>query len=149
MNIHVVRTDGSWYSRPDITLVRDADRFCLPDDCTGALAARCRCIRIDKAGKAIAPRFARRYFSTWAPGICFYGVLADGTVTPYLDRATWVDRDFQSLDSLGDVEFAHFIDGLERVSRHVSLRIGDLLLFELTTPAPIGRGETIDQITIV
>ena len=149
MNLHVVRTDGSWYARPDITLVRDADRFCLPDDCTGARAARCRCIRIDKAGKAIEPRFARRYFSTWAPGICFYGVLADGEVTPYLDRATWVSRDFQSLDSLGDVEFAHFIDGLECVSRHVSLRIGDLLLFELTTPAPMKRGETIDQITIV
>jgi hypothetical protein len=149
MNLHVVRTDGSWYSRPDITLVRDADRFCLPDDCTGALAARCRCIRIDKAGKAIAPRFSRRYFSSWAPGICFYGVLASGEVTPFLDRATWVSRDFQPVDTLGDVAFVPIIEGLERVSRHVSLRIGDLLLFELTAPAPMKRGETIDQITIV
>ena len=66
MNIHVVRPDGSWYSRPDITLVRDADRFCLPDDCTGALAARCHCVRIEKAGKAIAPRFADRYLDSWA-----------------------------------------------------------------------------------
>lgn len=149
MNLHVVRTDGSWYARPDITLVRDADRFCLPDDCTGALAARCRCVRIDKAGKAVAPRFARRYFSQWAPGICFYGVLEDGSATPFLDRATWVARDFQPVEELGDVAFVPIIEGLERVSRHVSLRIGDLLLFELTTPAPIERGETIDQITIV
>lgn len=149
MNIHVVRTDGSWYARPDITLVRDADRFCLPDDCTGALACRCRCIRIDKAGKAVAPRFARRYFSQWAPGICFYGVLEDGSATPFLDRATWVAQDFQPVEALGDVAFVPIIEGLERVSRHVSLRIGDLLLFELTTPAPMERGETIDQITIV
>ena len=149
MNIHVVRTDGSWYARPDITLVRDADRFCLPDDCISALACRCRCIRIDKAGKAIAPRFARRYFSSWAPGICFYGILADGAVTPYLDRATWVDRDFQPVDSLPENELQRMIEGLERISRHVSLRIGDLLMFELTTPAPIGPGETIDQISMI
>lgn len=149
MNIHVVRTDGSWYARPDITLVRDADRFCLPDDCTGALACRCHCIRIDKAGKAIAPRFARRYFSSWAPGICFYGVLADGAATPYLDRATWVNRGFQPVDTLPEEELQRIVEGLECISRHVSLRIGDFLLFELTTPTPTGRGETIDQITII
>ena len=149
MNLHVVRTDGSWYARPDITLVRDADRFCLPDDCTGALAARCRCIRIDKAGKAVAPRFARRYFSQWAPGICFYGVLDDGSTTPFLDRATWVAREFQPVEALGDVAFVPIIEGLERVSRHVSLRIGDLLLFELNAPAPLRRGDNIDNISIV
>ena len=44
MDIVVVRTDGSWYTRPDITLVRDADRFCLPGDCTGALAYKACCI---------------------------------------------------------------------------------------------------------
>ena len=149
MNIHVVRTDGSWYARPDVTLVRDADRFCLPDDCTGALAARCRCFRIDKAGKAIAPRFARRYFSQWAPGICFYGVLADGSTTPFLDRATWVSRDFQDVDALPADALQRAGDGLERISRHLSLRIGDFLLFELTTPAPFRRGDTLDNISIV
>ena len=149
MNLHVVRTDGSWYARPDITLVRDADRFCLPDDCTGALAARCRCIRIDKAGKAVAPRFARRYFSQWAPGLCFYGVLEDGSATPFLDRATWVAREFQPVEELPEPEQQRAIEGLERVSRHVSLRIGDLLLFELNAPAPLRRGETIDNISIV
>ena len=149
MNIHVVRTDGSWYARPDITLVRDADRFCLPDDCISALACRCRCIRIDKAGKAIAPRFARRYFSSWAPGICFYGVLADGAVTPYLDRATWVSRDFRPVEELPDVAFAPIIEGMESVSRHVSLRIGDFLMFELSLPAPLKRGDTIDTISLL
>ena len=149
MNLHVVRTDGSWYARPDITLVRDADRFCLPDDCTGALAARCHCIRIEKAGKAIAPRFADRYLDSWAPGICFYGILADGGITPFLDRATWVDRGFQSLGALPDAERQRIVAVLERLSRHLSLRIGDLLLFEQTAPAPLGRGDTIDNISIV
>ena len=149
MNLHVVRTDGSWYSRPDITLVRDADRFCLPDDCSGALAARCRCLRIDKAGKAVAPRFARRYFSQWAPGICFYAVLPDGSATPCVDRATWVAREFQPVDGLSADALTRAVDGLGHVSRYVSLRIGDLLLFELNDPAPVRRGETIDNITIV
>ena len=149
MNIHVVRTDGSWYARPDITLVRDADRFCLPDDCTGALACRCHCIRIDKAGKAVAPRFARRYFSSWAPGICFYGVTTDGAATPFLDRATWVDREFQSVDTLPDDAMLRIVEGLECISRHVSLRIGDFLMFELSLPAPLKRGDTIDTISIL
>ena len=41
------------------------------------------------------------------------------------------------------------VDGLERISRHLSLRIGDFLLFELTTPAPFRRGDTLDNISIV
>ena len=149
MNLHVVRPDGSWYARPDITLVRDADRFCLPDECTGAQAARCRCIRIGKAGKAIAPRFADRYLDGWAAGICFYGVLADGSATPFLDRATWVDRTFQPVDGLPEAERTRIVAVLERLSRHLSLRIGDLLLFEQSAPAPLGRGDTIDNITIL
>lgn len=148
MNLHVVRTDGSWYARPDITLVRDADRFCLPDDCTGALAARCRCVRIEKAGKAIAPRFASRYLDNWAPGICFYGTLADGSATPFLDRATWVDREFHPFSELPEAERQRIVAVLERLSRHLSLRIGDLLLFEQTAPAPLSRGDTIDNISI-
>ena len=149
MNIHVVRPDGTWYARPDITLVRDADRFCLPDDCTGARAWRCRCIRIEKAGKAIVPRFAHRYFNSWAPGICFYGITADGTVTPYLDRATWVDLQFQPADALPEDRQQRVVDALERISRHVSLRIGDLILFEMNPAAELRRGDTFDNISIV
>ena len=149
MNLHVVRTDGSWYARPDITLVRDADRFCLPDDCIGALAARCRCVRIEKAGKAIAPRFASRYLDSWANGICFYGTLADGSTTPFLDRSTWVDREFHPFSELPEAERQRIVAVLERLSRHLSLRIGDLLIFEQTAPAPLGRGDTIDNISIL
>ena len=148
MNIHVVRPDGSWYSRPDITLVRDADRFFLPDDCIGALASRCRCIRIEKAGKAIASRFAGRYFNSWAPAICFYGVLADGSCTPFIDRATWVDLAFRPADELPEDERQRIVDALERISRHLSLRIGDFLLFEQSAPLEMKRGDIIDPIAI-
>ena len=149
MNIHVVRPDGSWYSRPDITLVRDADRFCLPDDCTGALACRGRCIRIAKSGKAIAVRFARRYFDSWAPAILFYGLLTDGSITPYLDRATWVDRDFHSVEELDAADCERIIPALEQVSRHLSLRIGDFLIFEQAEPEPLRRGDHFDNIDIL
>ena len=113
MNIHVVRPGGDWYSRPDVTLVRDADLFCLPDDCTGAQAFRACCIRIEKAGKAIAPPFARRYFNSTADSILFYGTMPDGTLTPYLDRSTWVSRDFHPSDTLDETLQARIIQALK------------------------------------
>ena len=149
MNLYVVRPDGSWYVRPDITLVRDADRFCLPDDFSGARAWRCRCFRIDKAGKAVMPRFARRYVSEWAPGICFYGQRADSSCTPYLDRSTWVAREFQPLASLSEASVESALEALSRVSSQLSLRIGDFLLLEYDSPAELQRGQTLDNITIV
>ncbi len=149
MNIHVVRPDGTWYSRPDITLVRDADRFCLPDDCTGALGCRGRCIRIGKAGKAVEPRFSRRYPDGWAPSVLFYGITADGTPTPLLDRATQVDREFRPFDSLESTEQEAALQALVSISRHLSLRIGDFLIIEREKPAPLGRGDVFESIDIL
>ena len=149
MNIHVVRPDGSWYSRPDITLVRDADRFCLPDDCTGALACRGRCIRIAKSGKAIAARFARRYFDSWAPAILFYGLLTDGSITPYLDRATVVGREFRPVSELDSAELEQMTAHVVRISLHISYRIGDFIVFEQDPPVPLGRGGRLGNIDIL
>ena len=149
MNIHVVRPDGSWYSRPDITLVRDADRFCLPDDCTSALACRGLCIRIGKAGKAVEPRFARRYPDGWASAVLFYGVTADGTPTPLLDRATRVDRDFHSFDTLDAAWQESALQALVRISLHLSLRIGDFMILECDGPVPLGRGCVFENIDIL
>ena len=149
MNIHVVRPDGRWYSRPDITLVRDADRFCLPDDCTAALAVRGRCIRIGKAGKAVERRFAGRYLDGWTNAVLFYGKTREGVLTPYLDRATQVDRTFLATDTLDADVRERIAATLETVSRHVSLRIGDFLIFESDTPAELRRGDFIDTIAIL
>jgi len=149
MNLHVVRPDGSWYSRPDITLVRDADRFCLPDDCTGALACRGRCIRIGKAGKAVEPRFASRYLDGWAPAVLFYGTTSDGLATPYLDRATQVDRDFSPFDTLEAEDRQRIVSSLGQISRHVSLRIGDFLIFEQSEPVLLDRGGIFENIAIL
>ena len=149
MNIHVVRPDGSWYSRPDITLVRDADRFCLPDDCTAACAAPGRCFRIEKAGKAVEARFAARYVTHWTDSILFYGIGPGGTPTPYLDRATWVDRGFRSIGLLDLPAQERMVRMLGTVSRHVSLRIGDFLILETEAPAPLSRGDIYHNIAIV
>jgi hypothetical protein len=53
------------------------------------------------------------------------------------------------VEELPDVAFAPIIEGMESVSRHVSLRIGDFLMFELSLPAPLKRGDTIDTISIL
>lgn len=149
MNIHVVRSDGSWYSRPDATLVRDADRFCLPDDCISALACRGRCIRIGKSGKAIAPAFARRYPDGWTSSVLFYGITADGTLTPLLDRATQVDREFRTFDSLEASGQEAALRALVLISRHLSLRIGDFIIIEREEPVPLQRGGTFENIDIL
>ena len=149
MNIHVVRPDGSWYARPDTTLVRDDDRFFLPDDCTATRAVRACCIRIAKAGKAVAPQFVRRYYDGCAESILFYGVLQDGGDTPFLDRSTWVSRDFRPAETLDTALREQVAQGLCRISRHLSLRIGDFLIFELSAPAEFRRGDQIDNIAIL
>ena len=149
MNIHVVKPDGSWYCRPDVTLVRDADRFCLPDDCTGAIAYRGLCIRIEKAGKAVVPRFAGRYFNSWTDAVLFYGITADGTVTPNLDRATVVGRDFHKTESLDTGTLGRITETLCRISLHLSLRIGDFIIFEQPAPTELPRGGQIDTIAIL
>ncbi len=149
MDIVVVRTDGSWYTRPDITLVRDADRFCLPDDCEGALARRARCLRIEKAGKALEEKFASRYFNSWAGGILLYGCTVDGTLTPYLDRATVVERTFHPVTELDPAELQRMTGHVVRISRHISYRIGDLIVFEQEPSVPLSRGGRFDNIDIL
>ena len=149
MNIHVVRPDGTWYSRPDVTLVRDADRFCLPDDCIGALACHGRCIRIGKAGKAVEPRFARRYPDGWTPALLFYGTAPDGTQTPLLDRATQVDRAFQPFDTLDSDTQDNALHALTVISRHLSLRIGDFIILEREEPVPLPRGGFFETIAVL
>lgn len=149
MDIVVVRTDGSWYTRPDITLVRDADRFCLPDDCTAALAFRARCIRVEKAGKAIGEAFAARYFNAWADAILLYGRTADGRLTPYLDRATVVGRAFSPASQLEPAEWQRMTACALNISQHLSYRIGDFIVFEQDPPVTLERGGRFDNIDIL
>lgn len=149
MDIVVVRTDGSWYTRPDITLVRDADRFCLPADCTGALVYKACCIRIEKAGKALEERFCDRYFTSYANAYLLYGVLADGRTTPYLDRATIVAREFQPLAELAPEARATMTRAIVGISQHLSYRIGDFIVFEQEPATPLERGAHFENIDIL
>lgn len=148
MDILVVRPDGSWYSRPDVTLVRDRDRFFLPDDCDGALACRCRALRADKAGKAIAPKFFPRYFSEWAQGVLFYGVPAGGEATPLIDRSTWIDLSFHPLSGLPGDETENYARAVASISSRLSIRIGDLICFELEDPVSLRRGEMFENLLV-
>lgn len=149
MDIVVVRTDGSWYTRPDITLVRDADRICLPGDCTGALAFKACCIRIEKAGKALEDRFCDRYFHSYAEAFLLYGVLADGRTTPYLDRATVVAREFHPLADLAPETRAAMTRAIVGISQHISYRIGDFIVFESEPAVSLERGGHFENIDIL
>ena len=56
--------DGlSWYSIPDSAIVRTDNPVFVPDFDPDMNVYPCLAVRIDKLGKSIAPRFARRYYN--------------------------------------------------------------------------------------
>lgn len=130
MNIIVVRNDGSWYTRPDSTLEREAKDFYLPDGMTAATAAGLRYIKIIKAGKAVQPKFAERYYNSLGSGVILYGKDAEGRLHPYIDGSTIIlpaDENAATLDEEGKAQIA---ETLQRVTASMSVRIGDIVVFE-------------------
>ena len=70
-------------------------------------------------------------------------------LTPYLDRATWVSRDFQPVGEQGEAFRQQVVRTLEQLSLHLSLRIGDFLIFEQGDPVALQRGDHLDNIDIL
>ncbi|MBQ0025506.1 MAG: hypothetical protein KBT00_07295 [Bacteroidales bacterium] len=151
MNIIVVRGDGSYYTRPDTTLEREGSDFYLPDDCEGASASNFRYVRIIKAGKAVAQKFASRYLDKqFGRGVLMYGrcrgCVPCSQVNPYIDYSTILfpsDRDCE------EDEISLFSAALSRVSRHTSVRIGDILCLEDESQFAGVRGDTICGVNIL
>lgn len=152
MNILVVREDGSYTLRPDTTLERESRDFYLPDDCVGAVAGRCTYIRLKKAGKAVGTRFADRYFEGCSDGLLLYGVIAapgpDGVplVTPYIDCSTFLNPEMRQPD---ESEHRRLAEALSIVTRHTSVRIGDILCLESSDFLECPRGGVIDGVSVI
>ena len=139
MNLVVVRADGSFYTRPDTTLVRGVRDYYLPDDLSFVTAFPCRWISLKKSAKAIAARFADRYYDAVGEGILLYG---DGGIS-YLDGSTYILPETRPASDLPEAERAQIAATLERVTRHQLLRLADMLLFESPAATTHRRGETL------
>lgn len=143
MNILVIRADGTYYARPDTTLERESKDFYLPDDCTGVCARRFSFVRIVKAGKAVGERFAGRYFSECGEGVMLYG---KPSLTPYIDCSTFISQEMHPLD---DSMAQRFAESLSMVTRHTSVRIGDLLCIEEAECRECAGGDCVYGISIL
>lgn len=147
MNIFVVTPDGNYSARPDTTLERECKDFYLPDDCESVRAFKCRYIKVKKAGKAVAERFAERYIEGSGAGMILYGVFSekdtDGNprMTPYIDGSTIINPD---LRQVGGEELSQFAKAISFVTAHTSIRIGDYICLEEAAGIRCGRGDVLD-----
>ena len=147
MNIFVVTPSGNYSARPDTTLERECKDFYLPDDCQSVQAFRCRYIKIKKAGKAVAGRFAERYVEGRGVGMTLYGVFREKEsgcnprMTPYIDGSTIINPD---LRQVGEEELPLFAEAISLVTAHTSIRIGDYICLEEPVSIRCVRGDLLD-----
>ena len=140
MNIIVIKTDGSFYTRPDSTLMRRPEDFYLPEDISEATARTCTYITLTKAGKAVSPAFAHRYFDTLGRGILF---TCDGSIT-HIDGSSYFFPGGTSAPELGEDLSCRIKAEIARVTRHISVRASDIIAFENDDPATFRRGDAVN-----
>lgn len=61
-----------WYFLADSAVSNTGKPFFLPEDSGMVSVSLAPAVRISRLGKFIAPKFASRYFSEWAPALHFY-----------------------------------------------------------------------------
>lgn len=138
MNIIVVRSDGSFYTRPDTTLARPPWDFYVPDDFSSVSARTCTWVRIIKAGKAVPERFAHRYFDSIGRGVLLY---PDGNV-PYVDASSFFIPGQKNVSLCLPREVDSISKAIVRITRHVSVRYADVIAFEDdNAPMQFARGD--------
>lgn len=143
MNLIVLRSDGSWYTRPDSTLCRVREDFYLPEGITGVEIHKCRYVKLLKAGKAILTQFAGRYFAPLCEGYLYYGISDDGNPVPYIDKTTILTEDVPA----GQPDAAE-ISRICGISSIMTFRRGDLVILEDPESTILKQGESFGQIDI-
>lgn len=139
MNIIVVRSDGSFYTRPDTTLERDPKDFYLPDDLNVVRARKCTYIKIIKAGKAVPERFAQRYFDAIGRGVLLY---CDGI--SHIDYSSYFFEPCTPVANCLPGEVSHLCKEIERITRHISVRFADVIAFEEGDDRDYKRGDSVE-----
>lgn len=149
MNITVVRQDGSFTTRPDTTLERESLDFYLPDGFTAARVRPCTFIRITKAGKALSPKFAGRYFDSFGRGWLLECLTPGGEAVDLVDGSTFLPQELHPASELPEETIDSIKDALSRISRLISVRIGDIVAFENTESEEAARGGSAGPISIL
>lgn len=149
MNITVVRQDGSFTTRPDTTLERESADFYLPDGFDAVRVRPCTFIRIIKAGKALSTKFAGRYFDSYGRGWLLECLTTDGEAVDLVDGSTFLPQEMQPAAELPEETMDSIKDALCRISRLISVRIGDIVAFEGAESEEAARGGSAGPISIL
>ncbi len=146
-----------WYLLPDSTVVRSENPMFVPDFCESFVAYPSLVIRIEKIGKNISPKFAPRYYKSFAPGLAVQapGLLSQlrekglpWTKAVVFDRCcmlgefTELTEDgvipaitFEGEDKSVSWDIVSLFNGVDEVvaalSRENTLKIGDLIFVGL------------------
>jgi len=139
MNIIVIRSDGSWYTRPDTSVEKEPKDLYLPESFTSATLYEAFWIRIIKAGKAIAAKFAGRYIEgSFRKAMVVYG--NDGCCC--IDGSTYLsDVVVETSEEMKN----QAVEALCRITPVMSIRIGDVLIVERPDSKVIRRGEPLSE----
>lgn len=160
----------SWYFLADSSLTNAGKPFFIPDFAKSFEAIPVIAVRINRLGKSVAPRFAHRYFTTYAPALHFRAAdlireLKDGGLSP--DRACSFDRslimaDFIPFPENGEVTLEMKINGratecfetvrmslslaqvIAEASRTNTLKIGDLIIPALPEGHKVSIGDLFE-----
>ncbi len=156
-----------FYFKPDNTLVKDGSDFFIPDIVETLSLSAAFVVRIQKAVKYTSSGFAGRYYNDVAFGCILYpknllkisSPLSSGLALA-LDHTAYVTEKFIDKTELsgnvsfcfGKKEFCFATDkeyikiadqAIEKVSRHCSLKSGDLIFIELSEMSEINKGEEV------
>lgn len=172
MNIITV-TYGSnfYYIRPDVTLNRDCTDFYCQPEITSVSAAPFLYTRIERAGKAVAAKFAERYYKKIGYGVNLTGISIIDKNEPYsyfaanaLDSSTYFTGvcEWESFP-LGEIcaeaeRWCDKISGtegdmllwkerfsreIERITYYTPIRTGDFVALELCPAVEFPQGEMV------
>lgn len=129
----------------DASLLNNRKPFFLPDWAKDIRCVPCTVIRISRLGKCIEPKFAPRYYDAVAEGLDFmaYDLLphqwAQGTA---FDNSLCVGE-WQAAETANNDTAQHIAEAIARISRIVTLRMGDLLYIDQETEAQPLQSEQI------
>lgn len=161
MNIIVKTYEGATVCRPDTTWERENKDIYIPEDIDSFSYSPVLFARICKAGKCVGSKFASRYYDAINYGALLYPSDIPETGQGFaaascIDHTSILPFPMYNTITLesGENRFGLFLDGKEiystangtpgmieeaivSASRHVSLRIGDMICVELSPIAPL------------
>lgn len=155
----------SFYLRPDTTLNRDCLDFYLPENITSLSAVPFAYVKVCKAGKSLLRKFAYRYYGGLGYGLALEAtpLIVPGEPASFveansLDYSTYLLTEDSEGDGVTPPDFIKEGESLftltppareeieqtiERVTSIISIRYGDLLLFDLHKGVELLCGQRI------